>query len=244
MKLAICVPLTWPFVHRGFCESIAALFTPGRVAALEELGVTDYVWLWNHKMPIDANRNELARTALEYKADYLLWLDADMTFPPDLAPTLVRDSQASNGGIVSAVYHKHGPPFVCVSSTVMVEKTYVHPGIASYYRNIDPTAVEGLLETHLIGMGAVVTPAAVFRKIPHPWFRYAHSPDTSDYDVSEDVYFCEKARYHGFEIFTDCDVRCGHITAFTIDTGHWQEARDQMAPQGKKDGTEPEPDPA
>ena len=77
---------------------------------------------------------------LELEADWILFLDADMTHTPDLISCLVRDAIKSRSAIVSASYYKKQAPHACVSSLNR------HPGDPQLLTPID-TKEKGLVDS-------------------------------------------------------------------------------------------------
>jgi FkbM family methyltransferase len=82
-----------------------------------------------------------------------------------------------------------------------------------------------LLEKHSVveieacGMGCALIKGEVFRKMPYPHFYYKEALTMRD-TVSEDVYFCRKAKEHGFTVWVDTTIKCDHVgsTKFSLDT--------------------------
>jgi len=224
MKLALCVPISWEFVPTPFLISFASLLSPGRLKVLRELGVERYFYLFNRSFPLDLNRNQLADKALELGADRLLFLDADMTHPPDLVPALVRDSLESGAALVSALYFKKQPPHPAVSAR------RCDPSDPQLLTPID-TLDKGLVECEVIGMGAALIHREVFAAVPRPWFEYAVYAKTGERTVTEDVTFCDKARAAGFRLLTDTRLVCGHLRQVEVDESHWLGFRDLVKDQ-------------
>jgi len=230
MNLAVCVPISWDFVPTPFVISFSQLFRPGQLKAIRELGIERYFYLFNRAFPLDYNRNVLVKKALELDADWILFLDADMTFPPDLVSTLIEDAIQNNASIVSGCYFKKHPPHACVSALKN------HPQDPQLLIPIDPAAstesreeeASGprLLECDVIGMGAALVKREVFEATPHPWFEYEVYEKTGEMSVTEDVPFCRKAQEAGFGIFTDVGLVCGHVGQVEITDLDWQRYRE------------------
>ncbi|GAI93114.1 unnamed protein product, partial [marine sediment metagenome] len=53
------------------------------------------------------------------------------------------------------------------------------------------------------GAGFLLVKREVFEKLPYPWFSFEKG--------GEDLYFCDKARENGFEIWADMSVLLGHL---------------------------------
>jgi FkbM family methyltransferase len=58
-------------------------------------------------------------------------------------------------------------------------------------------------------MGAALIKSEVFKKLDYPYFYYKTALTMKD-TVSEDVYFCIKARRNGFTIWADSSISCDH----------------------------------
>lgn len=229
MNLAVCVPISWDYVPTPFLISFTQLFRPGQLKAIRALGVEKYFHLFNRAFPLDHNRNQLVAKSLELDADWVLFLDADMTFPAGMAPGLLRSAIESKAAIVSACYFKKQPPHACVSS---LKKFVDDPQLLT---PIDPCKdregeeEKGLVECDVIGMGAALIHARVFEEVPRPWFEYEAYAGTGEMTVTEDVPFCRKAKEAGFTILTDTAMVCGHIRQIEVDQSNWIGFRDKVA---------------
>ena len=82
MKVFIAVP-SLETVPALFCQSLALLQRAGDTMIGFEVGSLVY-----------NARNSLARQAIKAEADYVLWLDSDMVFGPDLCSPAHRESYA------------------------------------------------------------------------------------------------------------------------------------------------------
>jgi hypothetical protein len=75
-----------------------------------------------------------------------------------------------------------------------------------------------LVEADAIGMGFCLTHRRVWEKIDRPFFRWTLGwlpPDVAA--VSEDFFWCENVKSHGFKILVDTGCRCGHVADAVID---------------------------
>jgi GT2 family glycosyltransferase len=223
MELAVCVPVSWDFVPTPFLISFARLFRPGELAAIRRLGIRRYFHLFNRSFPLDLNRNQLVEKALELGADWLLFLDADMTHPPDLISALLQDAEESGAAVVSATYFKKLPPHVCVSAYAgrRHDPQLLVP--------LDPAAVKGLIECDVIGLGAALIHREVFEAVGGPWFEYERWRRTGLKSVTEDVPFCRRARAAGFRILTDTRLVCGHVRQLEVEEADWLRYREGVA---------------
>lgn len=184
----------------------------GNVRLPADRAITDARVITSHGFPIDAARNETVRLFLdEDDGDYLLFLDTDMTHPPDLPHRLVKH----NLDIVTGRYNARREPF----HTIAMRKTGVGP---RDYQSIDKLVpdLRGLLPIDAAGAGALLLSRAVLTairaRVGDDWFRYQDS-ERGARTVSEDMWCFEQARACGFQPYLDCDAVCGHVGSFVVD---------------------------
>ena len=156
----------------------------------------------SHGTLIASQRMELARQALEEKADYLLWLDSDMRFPKEtIGHLILRDKP-----IVAANYATRRMPVKPVAmrdARGQIERVYTGP------------ESEGLEAVDYVGMGVMMVKREVFEKVEQPWFAIPYSTVGNHY-IGEDVFFCRKAKEAGYETLVDHDLsqHVKHIGTF------------------------------
>ena len=141
---------------------------------------------------VDLAREALAEWALQGPVDYLLWLDADHSFPRD---TMLR-LMAHDKPIVGANYrHRRLPDEARSTAANIVDGQTV--SIAS--------RAEGVEAVDVVGLGVCLTKAEVFRALPKPWFEMGR--------FGEDASFCLKAKAHGFQPCVDHALsgEVGHV---------------------------------
>jgi hypothetical protein len=143
----------------------------------------------------------LAEKGLAWGADFILWMDADHTFPPNaLARLLARSTP-----IVGANYPRRNtgePTAVALDGTAL------------------PFDRTGLVEVATLGLGLCLIDAQVFRTVPRPWFRIEHVAE--GVPISEDYYFFRKARAAGQHAYVDADLsrEVGHIGVHVFTPGN------------------------
>lgn len=143
------------------------------------------LWLTTRKIPLDAARNQLARDALESGAEWFLWLDSDMVFPPETFRRL----------------NSHGRPFVAAPYALRKKDA---PCSALGWDPADLTADS-------VGFGCVLTHRSLFERVSAPWFDFTKGRDPEN-GVGEDVFFCEIVRdATGIRPFVDGALRVGHV---------------------------------
>ena len=137
-------------------------------------------------------RNELVTAGLNCGADYICFLDADMTFPPDTLHKLYYASKDIVGVLYPGRIKPHPPNIFYYDDKkelVQAEKA-------------DKTTE--LIEVDAVGTGVMLIRKKVFKELPQPWFFYKN-------DFSEDIMFCKEARKAGYRIHVQTSLDIGHI---------------------------------
>jgi hypothetical protein len=170
---------------------------------------------------IDLARSIMASDALAEGFDELLWIDADIAFPPDALARL----------------RSHDRPFVC--------GIYPKKGQRELACHIAPGVTEivfgeggGLVPMLYAGAGFLYTRREVYETIRdklalpacnarfgrmfHPYFQPLVIPDgDGHWYLGEDYAFCERARRVGFELVADTTIRLFHIGRYGYS---WEDA--------------------
>ena len=130
---------------------------------------------------------------------WILFLDSDMTPPPETIPRLL----ATGHDIVSAVCVKRKPPY--------------HPCVGTYDADgtLRPLGDFGgpqpVQEVDWAGTACLLVRRRVLETLSPPWFEADASGEGSDID------FCAKARAGGFKIYCDTRMWVGHVGTVSID---------------------------
>jgi hypothetical protein len=142
--------------------------------------------LMNTSSSLPRVRTDLAQSALAWGAEWMLWLDSDMLFPPDTLERLL----AFGLDVVGANYPRRMPP---------------HVGTATVQSGTDLAPCETTLakaqagqpeQVLTLGFGALLMNARVFEGLDRPWFQIVD--DGADGFVGEDMHFLHKLSQHGF----------------------------------------------
>ena len=102
MKIFIAVPCM-DQVPARFAQSLAMLKKVGECAVGFQIGSLIYT-----------SRNDLASKAIEMDADFVLWLDSDMVFNPDLLEKMMDHFKDPEVDFVTGVYYRRVSPFTPV----------------------------------------------------------------------------------------------------------------------------------
>lgn len=182
MKIAICVPISNEVVFRQFYESSMRL---------DRSGIETEPFVDRHPQ-IDINRNNIAEKALHWGADYLLWLDADQTYPPDMIQRLLAHQKDIVGGITPQRLTPYLPTIY----------KWQKGNRMHHILEIDK---EELIKPDAMGLPGSLIKRKVFETIPFPWFE-------NTLTFKHDILFCMKCYNFGFKIYCDLTLTYGHIT--------------------------------
>jgi hypothetical protein len=185
-RLAICLPQT-EMVRNEYARSLAEM--TGRVSSVD-VGLDDAFFVSGGGSLLPAVRQKLAERAIENRrATHLLWIDSDHSFPADTAHRLLA----------------HQRPIVGINATTrtLPLRCTAAKGVREVFETTRHS--KGLERCRRIGFGIVLVEARVFLAMPKPWFQVVYLEDEGTYR-GEDVYFCEKAREHGFHPMVDHDL--------------------------------------
>jgi len=203
MRLALGIPLNWNYVPSDFMHSLLMMDKHGAQVIRGESG------------PIHAMRNAIVLEALSLECTHLLFLDADMVYPPDTISRLLEHDK----DIVGAMTFKRLPNFDPILFT------------GDHYKMtpIDPIP-DGLVEVTATGTGCLLIKTSVFDVMEMPWFEFGMHDNKP---VGEDIAFCYRAGDAGFKIYVDTTVRTEHLTMTRVNYNLWAMQQD-MLNQGLK----------
>lgn len=193
LNLAIGVPCSFPTVPVSFFYSFVHLERP------------DFIFIHGDNGPIDVIRNDIVRTSIGWGATKLIMMDTDMIYHPKTITRLL----SHNLPIVGALCFRRYPPF----DSIMLEAKEEN-GIKGYL-SIDEWERDELVEVDATGAGCIMYDMDVFRKMPDPWFKFRHDPDTG-VGIGEDIGFCQDLKAAGYRIFVDTSIPCDHLATIAI----------------------------
>jgi len=186
MNIAICVPAR-DEVSTGFAHDLAIM--SARFYGNAQNGTLFNVNFVSGTLIAD-QRQKLVMMAIKQGADYVLFLDSDMRFPPNLLERLL----ARNKDIVACNYATRRLPVKTVAFSDFAELKCIYSS--------DKTDLE---EVDAIGMGAMLIKTEIFKKLPLPWFSISYLPSGNMY-IGEDIYFCKLAQANGLKVYVDHDL--------------------------------------
>lgn len=208
-RVAIAVPST-DHVHANFAMALGAFMYGNGIRKQP-------VALINTKgSMIQKNRDNAVLEARRLECDYILFLDSDITFPPDALQRLLA----------------HGKPIV---GATYARRTAPHSNLAKP-KDQEPADVTGLVEVDALPTGHLLIDLTIFDRLKRPYFRFqAIEEGTSLHGVEgpttlgEDYGFCEAAKGLGYAIWMDVELSFGLV--------HWGECgwklRDGIVVEGQ-----------
>lgn len=141
-----------------------------------------------------ASRDSLARQCLDENRDWILYLDDDQAFPPDVLTRLLSHQQP----VVSALIVQRGQPFLPTCYATFDGE--FHP------LDLSSVGHDNLVLCAGVGSGGLLVKAQVLRRLDNgtPWFLYTEQ-------FGEDLYFSRRLADAGIQCLVDTGCRIGHI---------------------------------
>lgn len=183
MRVAICTPVYHdPSYH--YTRSLAEMLT---VSNGLNIG-----YFTSRGSLVALRRNVIAERALRQGADWLLWIDADQSFPPDTLKRLLAHGRDFIGCNIPIRYEPIGPSAGNIGEDGRVRHVWTEAG------NKSVEAVD------VMGMGVCLIHRKVFEAVAAPWFS----------GVAEDHEFCTKAVRAGYRPHVDHALswEIGHVS--------------------------------
>lgn len=200
MKTLIAVPCM-DSVATPFCQSILTMNKVG-----DECSVSFQVGSL-----VSESREKLAALAISRDADYVLWLDSDMTFEPDIMERLMKHMETYD--IVTGLYFRRRPPF----SPVIFKKLHLE-GDVCLFEDYTEYPEDRVFEVEGIGFGCVMMKTEVLLSV---FARYKNCFTMMGRN-GEDVSFSMRARNCGYKIWCDPSIKCGHIAYSMVNEGFYK----------------------
>lgn len=193
-------------------ETVASLF-----AATNALDVPARLHIHKSCYVHDA-RNKIVETALQMGATHLFFLDSDMKFPPDGIQRLIDQDKDIIGGL----YYRRQPPHYPTINQQEGDKLIV----PNKFPKDKP------FEVFAVATGFMMVKTEVFKKIKGPWFGFGNFHGKA---MGEDVFFCHKAKQHGFKVWCDPTIPLGHVGEYSYDAKDYEAYMDTI--EEKKEDT-------
>lgn len=138
--------------------------------------------------------------AQKNECSHLLFIDDDMTFPPDTIERLI----AHGKDIVGVNSQSRTLPLTTTVALLKDGEHWAHDHVPPYWK-----MPEELFEVFSVGMGVALIDMNVFDVIEKPWFKFdVH--ESGKILVGEDAWLCKQAREKGLQVWCDPMFPVGH----------------------------------
>lgn len=231
-SLMIATPM-----YGGMCTGHYVSGLLGTVAKMRSVGVPVYWAQLMNESLITRARNELVRLFLERGHDYLMFVDADISFSGQDVATLM----AADRDITCGIYPKKEIDWGKITQAAKEGKDSLQDyGGAFVFNMVGDTDAEsdgdGVLEVKHGGTGFMLIKRRVFEALmPHvPTYRTSSviDPETGEYVkpltheffatsidetgalLSEDYHFCDLWRKHGGKIYANPFIKLEHVGTY------------------------------
>ena len=207
MKTLIAVPCM-DYLEADFVECLTDM-------VLKHKGEVEVKYL-KASLVYDA-RNQLVKYARDKGGyDFILWLDSDMTFEPDLLDRLLEDIEGRQA--VTGLCFGRRPPFnPCIYKELDVKQD---GKLITPYRTIyEDYPRDSVFEVEACGFACVLMRMDILEAMGIygvPFFPVA--------GLGEDLTFCWRARKLDIKFHCDSRLKIGHIMRVSVDEGF----RDQL----------------
>ena len=195
MKTLIAVPCM-DMVAAPFAQSLATLTKEGECLVSFLIGSLIY-----------ESRNTLCKQVITHDCDYVLWLDSDMVFEPNILQKMLKHMEDGRD-IVTGLYFRRRPPFTPVIFKDITFDEDEHGHVEGY----EDYPEDELFEVAACGFGCVMLRKEVLLDLLlnyRTWFNPM-------YGAGEDIAFCVRARELGYKIWCDPSIKLGHYGASII----------------------------
>jgi hypothetical protein len=185
-KVMVAIPTT-DYVHVNFAVALASLVRNTKVPMSVQIG---------RGSSICQNRNTLVHVARKENADFILFIDNDMSFPWFAADRMAHIADERGIDVLGCNYLFKSPP---------------HNWMAIPRKGCE--ALAAIDEVERLPTGMMLIRMSVFDQLEQPYFNYdAYTNEEGLNNVSsEDYYFCDRAREKGIKIWIDTDLSFGII---------------------------------
>ena len=198
-KIAVCIP------YNGKWEPEWVDKTYGPLKYVPTNWCTKIIFL-SKAQSLPVARDLLINQALQTECDYIFFLDTDMVFESPNDPNVAlnqlyqvinKSKDSKNGKLVSGLYRaKQKIGYSYAMWMKANDKGFI--AVQQWSGN--------WLEVDTTGLGCTLIDAQVFKSIPRPHFKWEMKDD-----ISEDFYFFNLAKKHGYSTHIFTDVKLSHL---------------------------------
>lgn len=154
---------------------------------------------------IDCLRNSLTDIALHNEdCSHIFFIDADVVLPPYALIRMLR----RNVDVVTGIYTMKVPPYVPLA----IQRPERPDGsrLYNYYINLNNNLMNKFFRIDAMGAGCMLIKREVLVEMGPPWFKFVHREHGMS-SIGEDIFFFDRIKKHGFELWLDTTIQCDHI---------------------------------
>ena len=193
MKTLIAIPCM-AMIHTRFVKNLISMRLPPETK----------VMMTESSLIYDA-RNTMALTALEGGYDYVMWLDSDMTFGPDILYQLLEDAKQYDY-VTGLIFSRRLPTNPLILSKCNWQMT--DDGAIHETELMKDYPKDSLFEIAGSGSAACIVKTELYDKVTE---RFRQAPYQPLQQFGEDYSFCWKLSQIGVKMACDSRIKVGHI---------------------------------
>ena len=202
LKNVVCaVPLSWAYVPSLFFRSWCNMQSYGK----DVYHMSFVTW---SSCYMDVMRDELVIAAMKYMPDYILWLDADQTYPMETIEILMEHVDSGKliiGGITPD--KDQGTPLVY---------DIVDDDTRGVIRRREVRPNTGVIKVDAMGFGGIMTHPSIFKTILKPPYFDMKWHSRLGIRPGEDVQFYLKCKEEGVDVWCDTGLPYDHVVVRQI----------------------------
>jgi len=205
MKTLIAVPCM-DMVAAPFAHSLAVLNKVGECYVSFQMNSLIY-----------ESRNALVKQAIKANADYIMWLDSDMTFAPDTMERMLKRMEEGKDFISGICFRRRSPYTPAIFKTL----EWSEEGGRTESEGFENYPKDSIFEVAACGFAGCMTSVQMCMDIMlnhKEWFRPLEG-------LGEDLSFCIRARDCGYKIYCDSGIKFGHIGQVLVDETFYEGVR-------------------
>ena len=198
-RIACCVPLSWDFVPKLFLVSWQSM-------SVYSIGKYEMMLLVSSSCYMDEMRDNLGKLATKYKPDYILWLDADQTYPADTPEILMKHIDSGKSVVGGLTPNK-------VDQKPLVYDIVSLEGAIGRKRDIEQG--QGIKKVDAMGFGGIMMKPKVLEAMKFPWFKTQWNSKIKE-RPGEDVKFYANCRKFNIDVWVDTNLVYGHVATIAL----------------------------
>jgi hypothetical protein len=212
-SVAFLMPCNGP-VDSRVLQSMGTVagFATGHGFHVTQIGITD-------RTLVHTARNTLAAGFLQTDCEWAFWMDSDMILEARTIPVMINWCKRLGGKLATGIYYQRmgeHKPLIFLKDPKTADGKSIHemPDEYSHCAIIPKPDWKDPFEIDAAGFGCFLTHRSAFDGMEMPYFKNHFFKNNKE--VSEDFYFCIKARRLGIAIHAIPELKCGHIAQAPI----------------------------